>query len=608
MKLVERSVLEYDAYRPRLSLRFGITGHRPPRLRVDQYDTIKAQCADLFALARATLDKIHLRYPEIFASEQPQGKLVSSLAEGADVLAAEAALESGLSISACLPFPPDIYAGDFENEQWQRTEVLIEQADNIMSLSGFEGGDEAAYELAGRLVLSQSDILIAVWDGAAARGRGGTTQVIAEAVALHQPVLHIDATGQSPPELLWSGLHEAVPDRPSLDAVERAEAEQALPRLIAALCEPPSGQDLDALAAFVNPQPTRQTRVAVWPLLIALTGAKSWRRTSFSAPDERQSADWMRPHTIPFASNGRFGQRLNGLALDRFGRADAQASDFALRFRSSFVTNFALAGLAVLLALSGLLLPDLKLLFIAAELMVILLIIANTHSANRLNLHQGWLDRRHLAERLRLLAMSSPLGRLSLRDVEDGTTHPGWVSWYSRATAREVGLARATFDGEYLASVRKAMLGLIDEQLAYHLGNSRSMHMANHRLHKAGDLLFVGTIMACAAYFLAGLVFGKVPSTVGVVGTAELVTFITALFPALAAALYGIRMQGDFAATGERSSVIASQLAKLRTAIEADPLHYERLVERSRRLGDIMLAEVKQWRLHYETRPLSLPG
>ncbi len=98
------------------------------------------------------------------------------------------------------------------------------------------------------------------------------------------------------------------------------------------------------------------------------------------------------------------------------------------------------------------------------------------------------------------------------------------------------------------------------------------------------------------------------PDHVGPVGTTQLVTFVTALFPALAAALYGIRMQGDFAAAGERSSVIARQLEQLRTAIERDPLHYERLVERSRRLGEIMLAEVQQWRLHYETRPLSLPG
>ena len=50
------------------------------------------------------------------------------------------------------------------------------------------------------------------------------------------------------------------------------------------------------------------------------------------------------------------------------------------------------------------------------------------------------------------------------------------------------------------------------------------------------------------------------------------------------------------------------QAHELKHALLADPLRYERLAERSRRLGEVMLAEVQQWRLHYETRPLSLPG
>jgi|GEM_PF-632357 len=151
------------------------------------------------------------------------------------------------------------------------------------------------------------------------------------------------------------------------------------------------------------------------------------------------------------------------------------------------------------------------------------------------------------------------------------------------------------------------MLELIDDQAAYHEANAHSMHHANHALHRMGDALFVGTILACLAYLGTAIFVGK-PGNLGPFGVTELVTFATALFPAHAAALYGIRMQGDFAATSERSAVIARQLAQLRSAIERDPLSYERLIDRSRRLGEIMLAEIHQWRLHYETRPLSLPG
>lgn len=596
-----------DQYRPRLTLRFGITGHRPPRLDLAHSDAIRTACTEIFNVARGALGTLHPVHKAVFSDERPEVKLVTSLAEGADVLAAEAALASGNKIAACLPFPVDVYAKDFGAEEWARTEKMLDAADTVMSIDDHQGGETAAYEAAGRVVLAQSDILIAIWDGEAARGRGGTTQVIAEAVALHQPVIHIDAKGEHPPELLWSGLHEAVPDRPSLDGVQRADARAALPHLIEALCAPPSGDDAEQLATFISPTRTAPKRSLGWPLLLAATGAKAWNKISTRAPTANDSAGWLKPHTEPFQDHGRYGQRLNGDMLCRFGRADAQANDFALRFRSSFVTNFAMAGLAVFLALLGLLIPEAKKLLIAMELLVILLIIANTRSANRQNLHRCWLDRRHLAERMRLLAMASPLGRLSLRDVEDGTTHPGWVSWYARASARELGLVRATFDNAYLEKVRDTMLALIDEQLGYHRGNAHSMHHANHQLHRAGDLLFVGTIIACVTYLGVSFGYGKVGDVLGMSGTG-LVTFVTALFPALAAALYGIRMQGDFAATGERSSAISRQLGKLKHALESDPLSFDRLSERSRRLGEIMLSEVQQWHLHYETRPMTLPG
>lgn len=596
-----------ESYLPRLVLRLGVTGHRPPRLAHKYHDAIRAQCAEIFALVQKSLDQLQPRHQDVFAPEPPETKLISSLAEGADVLAAEAAIDAGVHLSVCLPFRPEEYRRDFDEQGWARTQGLIDKADSILTLADFKGGDEAGYELAGDIVLRQSDILIAVWDGEAARGRGGTTQVIAEAVARHQPVIHIDAEGKAPPELLWSGLHAAIPDRPSVDGVQRAKAHSALPALIEALCAPPSDAQHTALTDFTRSTKKHRERVFAWPLLMGLTGARPWSKVSFTPPGAKQSAEWSRPMTAGFAQHGHFGQLMNNQLLERFGRADAQASLFALRFRSSFVVNFAMAGLAVLLALSGLLFPDAKKLLITIELLVIFMIIFNTRSANRENFHQRWLDCRHLAERLRQLMLTATLGRLSLRDVEDGTRHPGWASWYARACARELGLTSATFDAEYLSKVREAMIGLINEQAIYHLGNTKAMHHANHRLHQTGDWMFAGTILACIAYLAISFSIGAKVAIFGI-GLTEIVTFLTALFPALAAALYGIRMQGDFAATSERSAVIARRLARLKVAIEDDPLRYDRLVERSRRLSEIMLADVQQWQLHYETRPLSLPG
>ena len=132
------------------------------------------------------------------------------------------------------------------------------------------------------------------------------------------------------------------------------------------------------------------------------------------------------------------------------------------------------------------------------------------------------------------------------------------------------------------------------------------MAHADHRLHRAGDILFYGTIIACALFIAIYLVSGSAGAVAGL-GLAELVTFVTALFPALGAALYGIRMQGDFGATSERSAQLARRLQHLEVAIARDPLTYERLVDRSRWLRRILLSEVEQWRSHSESRPLALP-
>ena len=592
---------------PRLVLRFGITGHRPPRLAHEHHDAARKACAAIFAEARSVLAGIHRSHGDLFSGEEPLVRLVSALASGADTVAAEAALDEDIALSTCMPFAAETYARDFSQADWEGARMLAEAADSNLELADHGEGDEAAYEAVGRLVLAQADVLIAVWDGEAARGRGGTTDIVAEAIARHIPVIHVNPAGADEPTLLWSGLHDEIPDRPSIDGVHRVPWKRAFAPLVEALCAPPEGRELEALHQFLAGESLKGESSFAWPMLLFASGARRWREVRFrtSSPEEEES--YFAPIIAPFASLGRFGEQLTGTLLDRFAQADAGASGAALQFRSSFVTNFSLAALAVALALASLAAPEAKVGLITAELLVIGLIIVNTRRGTKCNFHQIWIDRRHLAERLRLLAMSALLGRLSLRDVEDGTTHPGWVTWYARATARELELPQGKLDGAYLGKVREAALALIDDQISYHHRNAHVMEHANHRLHRAGDLLFIGTILFCLGYLAAKVFAPELTKTEGF-GLTQIVTMATAFFPALAAALYGIRMQGDFAATAERSAFIERRLAKLRSSLAADKLSYNRLVDRLRRLSEIMLSDIHQWQQQYETRPLSLPG
>jgi hypothetical protein len=54
------------------------------------------------------------------------------------------------------------------------------------------GTDEDAYLAAGQRVVELSDIVLAVWNGKPAKGKGGTADVVAYAIRRGMPLIHIN--------------------------------------------------------------------------------------------------------------------------------------------------------------------------------------------------------------------------------------------------------------------------------------------------------------------------------------------------------------------------------------------------------------------------------
>src|SRR5690606_19163690 len=98
---------------------------------------------------------------------------LSSVAEGGDQLFVREALARGWAWHAILPLPRTEFARDFEPAAWQTVESLLLQAEQVQ-VSNDSGEREDAYLDAGLETVNGSDLLIAVWDGEAARGKGGT--------------------------------------------------------------------------------------------------------------------------------------------------------------------------------------------------------------------------------------------------------------------------------------------------------------------------------------------------------------------------------------------------------------------------------------------------
>ncbi len=601
--------------KPALCFAVGVTGHRHARLQGADLERLQTTVAALLNRVQVAAADVAHQHADRFASSTTQLRLVSALADGADTLVAEAALAAGWRLDACLPFPREEYAKDFADDTHRaRFDALLTQSGATFALVGDRREEAAAYEAVGKVLLDQVDVLLALWDGDPGRGRGGTARVVAEAIARHIPVIHIDVDEGGAPVLLWSGLADFEIEQPTIDTVPRAGAALALGPVVSALCVPPENPiDQRMLDRFYRERTRSRTPALPYPLLLAMTGVRSFNWSAMRPASAESCAAPLAAQLAEVSHAGKYGAALQSKLVARFGVADSAAAYFAQVFRSGFVANFTLAAVAVLIALSGPLLPAYKLPLILAELAVIFIIFGNTRAGTRAGWHECWMDDRHLAEQLRSLAMTSALGNLNLRaniggdgDGDSGTL-PGWVHWLARATARELGMPDASANSDYLKRVQTAAANLVDDQLAYHRANAHRMHKLEHRLHHTGEFLFGGTIIACTVWIIAKL-SGLPMSFGGSIGLTEIVTALTAALPALGAAIYGIGMQGDFAGIAQRSEATVARLERLKRALKDDPLEYARLISRLRRLADIMLTDVAHWRTTYQARPLKLPG
>jgi hypothetical protein len=262
----------------------------------------------------------------------------------------------------------------------------------------------------------------------------------------------------------------------------------------------------------------------------------------------------------------------------------------------------------VIVSLAGLALPTgAKPFLLTAELAIIAVILLQTRAGNRAAWHRLWLDNRSLAERLRALAISTQLGMLDLRGGGDRLS--AWVRWYARATARQIGLPSAVIDEAYLVCVRDDLLRLLGDQTGYLTADARRMHQLEHRMHKLGTILFAVTALACVAMLLFKVATAAMPALEHLAHALAIAATITgAALPAIGAAIYGIRMQGDFGGIAGRDHALAHHLETLAEAIANDPLDFDMLGRRARRATDLLTEDLASWLQTYDARPLTLPG
>lgn len=120
---------------------------------------------------------------------------ICSLAAGADQLFADAVLQTSNQLAVVVP--SDQYETTFEQvDDLEHYRSLLGQAVSVVQLDHDRPTEEAFFE-AGKEVVRQSDLLLAVWDSQPAAGVGGTADVVSFAREQGKQVVVIWPSGAS---------------------------------------------------------------------------------------------------------------------------------------------------------------------------------------------------------------------------------------------------------------------------------------------------------------------------------------------------------------------------------------------------------------------------
>jgi hypothetical protein len=637
--------------------RIGVVGHRPNRMQ-------QADAARLLDLARRIFTAVaeetcacHATSPEpgYDRAQPPVVRVISPLAEGTDRLLAEVGLACGCTLCCPMPFAQSEYEKDFagavalEPDSVARFRGLLEHGRAIgdaivFELDGDRADEGAAYGAAGRVVVNQSDLLLAVWDGLPARGGGGTVQTMREAVQLGVPVLWIDAHAPHPWQLVRdeTALPHPDGDRRCAPTSSGEPAWLALRALVRETLHWPEAASrtvghrvqTDLRDRYFSEQKPRCNLACVWKLFRNLVGDGRLRAQPLRVADfeEQVANEW----PIDPCRDGSDAHAESAFACvnrrlrPHFAWADRLADLYGDKYRSAFVLAFPLAAVAVFLALlPGAVAPlaghdaALTVGCVVAEFGVIACIFALIYGARRGRWHERWMDYRLLAETIRQVRILLPLGggrpfvRQPAHLATYGDPAQSWVFAHMRAIARATGIPTARVDTAFVRECLGYVGGVVRGQVSFHETSVRRCEHIEHRLHRAAFALGLLTVAAIVIHLLPhvplpGVHGWHLPGFVG-----GWLTFACAGFPALAAALAGISHQGEFARVAKRSHAMAARFHQLAgeidrleqaTATRPDALCLAHVTPLAAEAAQLMVDEVLDWRVVFLDRPPVLPA
>ena len=595
--------------RARITFRVGVVGHRWNRLPKAQAErgALTARIGAVLETIRSEVGAFAARHPDAAFYDGPEPaprrdtarhrladwarrvllvtpppahpavqpctlRAISPLAEGADRIFARQALDRGFELSCPMPF----FQAEFEKDFKPAASVdefrgLLDEARDGAGLVAFEldgkrADAPAAYGAAGRVVMNQSDLLVAVWDGRPAQGGGGAVDTLHEAIGFHVPVLWIAAVAPFGWKLIRSESDLPPPDREGVyplpgppsahadgrdhDLVQAIRGvvvdELALPKALpasksdkhdAALTKPvhrkrpAASPDQEAKAHasdfFQEARPFLNLHVSfLWKLFRDLVGSHRLSLPDLYVRDfvGQTRAEW--PIETDRPAPSKAAGWANCMLRAHFAWADKRADLYADAERSASILIGVLAAMAVLVALLPVAMAwdhedkAADAAAIASEFGILMLLVVLLRLSSMRRWRQRWLEYRVLAELVRQLRLLIPLGggrpvpRTPPHLAVYGDPTRSWMYWQARAVGREVGLPDARLTQAYLDDCL-GYLGAVAAdpetgQLCFHLKTRQRSERIHEFLHRGSGLLFGVTLLSTIAHLLLQIPSGEV--------------------------------------------------------------------------------------------------
>ena len=550
---------------PRVTLRVGVSGHRPNRLE-------RSDPAQLQERIRHVLTVIQQVATHSAEEVPPTLRLLSSLAEGADRLVASAALDLGYVLQVPLPFPEADYLDDFEAES-SRDEfrALLRRASTVVELAAPEGERARGYRAAGQIIVDQCDFLMVVWDGEPGRGIGGTPEMIERAESVGLAVIRIDAVAPHPISF-------------------RGEADwlAALTRSLETLLKPHAAAAA-ALSTYQNEAwPTRIPLTSF--LFVRLFGEGRWRTPAHPQWNDTRS------------------DLENAVLQPYFRWTDALANQYGELSRSAALRIQLLATSSAICGLLSIPFDDHPLilrLLSSLELATTLSVVIDAFLLARKPWHARWLLYRSLAEHLRSLDLLAPLARsFSVHSANVSSDESGseaaFAPFYLGGIVRQLGLLGAVVTPEFLEQRQKRLAQAIADQAGFQARTAERYETLERTLHRSGFVLFLAAV---------ALSFYDVAHAFGVTRfTSAWILTSSALFPAVGAALSSISTQGEYKRLADRARALSRTLdQKLTLLSSAEGRTLGSLAVVASSTADVLTSEVEDWQTLISTRKPSLP-